>query len=722
MNQINTISEVLRSQIALYDERLSNPSLSEYDREFYLGLRAEATSNLEKLNIESYGLGLRTAQIALITRLRGYKNQFGSDHLLRRSFLGALYNTCSTALFERSEFLDLKQYFPSLKLPLALSKEDYDSLNELNLKGLPLKVLFRKYLEFYEPFRFSRPEDHLRVWIWAPLLTDLLSFVSVKYQNFDFIAVNKLSTRLFHSMSLTRFVDFSACSRGPNGILLFLCEMAESEVPTAGVHKDFRKLSILMVFALSELINRAGILFPDEELTKFRVYGTLISGRIFDLCVCTVIKGDDGKYGFVFHSNEFHWKFALFGSEIRIPADEIQRSKDFICEGVKSIITDFVDMSPDMVNARTIFDEIVDENFLGILLEGIESDIADKADLSQFGDKFTGPDDSIDRPLLVLLRFFEEMMDYYTSLPECLRTAYISIPDTFPEFVLRFPKYLPHLPKSQVGHSRASPELYHHVIINEAINGPRFEFYRLLAEIKFPTLPDVIFFDKDNGTFFCRKYLFEIDDTIKLFNKSFDGKRLELEIAKLILDLLMGIFEIHSRDLVCGCVEPSYICYDLINWRFSSLPRLVTVSEANSVNVKCFYDYSIWYHMNESGLSQRDDLFSLAVIMCYKLRGKMRKLLENFECYPLFAKFIKGSFIKMYEYANYPEITASDILQESTPIFEEMLNQLGTETDIVLFKMTLKLAKDTLKRINSSSIESMTSSIETVAISLESEK
>ncbi len=117
----------------------------------------------------------------------------------------------------------------------------------------------------------------------------------MKHGNFYFIAVNELSTKLFHSASLTRFVDFEACSRGPTGIPMFLSETAEAAVSSGGVHKDFRKLNLLMIFTLSELINRAGISCPGEDFTKFRCYGALISGRIFELCVCTVVKGEDGK-------------------------------------------------------------------------------------------------------------------------------------------------------------------------------------------------------------------------------------------------------------------------------------------------------------------------------------------------------------------------------------------------------------------------------------------
>jgi hypothetical protein len=81
----------------------------------------------------------------------------------------------STALFERPEFADLKQFFSSLKLHLIFDNSDVDALEKVNLGPIKMRDLFRKYLEFFEPFQYSWSEDHLRVGIWAPLLTDLLS-------------------------------------------------------------------------------------------------------------------------------------------------------------------------------------------------------------------------------------------------------------------------------------------------------------------------------------------------------------------------------------------------------------------------------------------------------------------------------------------------------------------------------------------------------------------
>lgn len=636
-----------------------------------------------QLNI--YESDMRLAQLKFIQRINELRDHFSTDSLLRRSYLGSLYNVCITALLEREEFSDLRRNFPSLQFPLAIIPGDSEALEESHLGELRLKPLIEKYLRSFEPFRFSKPEGHMRAGIWAPLLTDLLSFVSGKYKNSDLVAVNELSSKVFHTISLTRFVDFAACARGLNGLPVLLIEMAESEVESGGTHKDFRKQCLMMVFSTSELINRAGILCPDEDLTKFRTYGILISGRVFELCACTVIKGQDGKYGFVFHSNDVHWKFSLFGEELRVPADQMHRAGHFICDGIQSIIGSFVDAV-----TGEMFERVGEVEGTGIKNLFEDNEILESVndfEESQFHDRFVGPPENFERSLSILLKFFEDMMLYYINLPDCLRSAYGTTPNYVSNepLTIEFPSTLPHLPKS---HARTTPVL-DSITATYSLNQIKNElnnYYTHLLKSRFPTLPDVIYFNQHSNLAYIRQHILGLEEYSLISSENFHSSLIEVQIAKVVLDLYLAVQEIHAEGFVCGAVESKFAAYDGLHWRLSKLPRLVKSSEAHLVDVKSVHDFTPQFHILNSGFSQRDDLVGISRIVEQSFSGRMYVMMDRKEHYPKLNRFLDVAYVPLCKFKDSPEIDPIEYLQETVILYADMIKTLDVDSMIFPWK------------------------------------
>ena len=689
-------------------EMLNKNEISEEQREKYEGFLVDYLRKFDETDFQVNGTRMRAAQFHLIKRLSEHNQKMSTDPLLRRSCSISLYNICTAAILHRTEYADLLQYFPLLKLPLKISSDDMTTFDASFLGKFRLKDLIEKHLNTFEPFQHSEPGAHMRIELWAPLLTDLLSFVSSKNQCSDLIAVNEMTTEMFHLTKLPRSVKFAACPKGASPLPVFMVEMAQHKFVSGTPDNSMKRLSILMGFALSELINRAGIMCPDEDLTKLRVYGILISGSIFELCVCTVVKGADGHFGFVFHSNEFHWKFSLFGEEPTIPEEEASKSVDFICNGNRSVLGTFEDMKDVEIIQHIDFKRFFLKADFNSLLEGEQA--ATIKDENYISSHFMEDRNlnKVCRSSLILIKFLEEMVLYYKELPDILRQAYITEQNysSLASLTFRFPVSLPYYPKSHSEFSR--PELSMHQ--EHEKESCLYQMYLKQFSNRHPTLPDVVNFDMESGTFIIRDHNLDITQFSRSVGDIFTVKVLEIYIAKMILDIFIAVIEIHSDGLVCGAVEPQYIVYDQIHFRFSDLPRLMTTTEALSRNVKGIYDYNHLYHIRNSKLSQRDDLTGVARIVVHSLRNQMYEIMECREHYPLLMKFLKACWSKLYEYTNYPQIDPIELLEESIPIFAEMFEGLDfnevinswrkneVDSHLVIFslRMTYKLALKTL--------------------------
>lgn len=88
--------------------------------------------------------------------------------------------------------------------------------------------------------------------------------------------------------------------------------MAASEVTKGHMHKDFGKMSIMMALILMELVKRSKSECPNDDFSKFRVYGILVAGRMFEFCIVSVVKSSEGKINFIFNTDNQSWKVELF--------------------------------------------------------------------------------------------------------------------------------------------------------------------------------------------------------------------------------------------------------------------------------------------------------------------------------------------------------------------------------------------------------------------------
>ena len=70
-----------------------------------------------------------------------------------------------------------------------------------------------------------------------------------------------------------------------------------------------------MAFIFMELVQRAKADCPNFDVNQFKLFGILIGGRIFELCVGCLVERE-GKINFIFHHSGTQWKFALFGEDL----------------------------------------------------------------------------------------------------------------------------------------------------------------------------------------------------------------------------------------------------------------------------------------------------------------------------------------------------------------------------------------------------------------------
>ena len=127
-----------------------------------------------------------------------------------------------------------------------------------------------------------------------------------------------------------------------------------------------------------------GSLAPDEDLTKFRVYGILISGRAFELCVCTVVKGADGLIGLSSTQMSFIGSLLFTERNWTIPEEEALKAADFICDGDRSVLGTFEDMETSTDIKRLTSEKLFKNRFRKIVGGIIK---VGKHNESQFGQR-----------------------------------------------------------------------------------------------------------------------------------------------------------------------------------------------------------------------------------------------------------------------------------------------------------------------------------------------
>lgn len=115
---------------------------------------------------------------------------FPDDQLIRRSFYAASYGMCIKETLNYYNLRDLKRYFPSVQLPFHDPSSEF-SYMPAEYKGLDTMMLMLKHLSDYHEHPMSKPEDHLRVALLAPLISDVISFYRDESPDFNLASVNE---------------------------------------------------------------------------------------------------------------------------------------------------------------------------------------------------------------------------------------------------------------------------------------------------------------------------------------------------------------------------------------------------------------------------------------------------------------------------------------------------------------------------------------------------
>ena len=227
-----------------------------------------------------------------------------SDHLMRRSYIISYFGTVCTALLERQAFVHLKPFFPTIKLPLLISQTDRLNFSSVMYHNVELKnSVINFLLDFKRKVSRVKPEENLRSLLWAPLLQSFIESLRRDFESHDLELAPEFNFKSIGDFSVTRNVDFVAGPElGRRGLPILLVEISAYEVPEGFLHNDFRKMALMISHELMELIQRAKTHCPDYDITLLKVYGILASGLSFEFCVGTVMKDDQGRINFVFHT------------------------------------------------------------------------------------------------------------------------------------------------------------------------------------------------------------------------------------------------------------------------------------------------------------------------------------------------------------------------------------------------------------------------------------
>lgn len=671
MSEMNLerLAELIRSLELNLEDKSISPTL----KKSYEDLLKEKSEQYTRLITQRWrGQLLRPAFIRLLNILGRKFNANNSDAFIRRAFVAAHFGIISSDILKMEGFEALAPHFPRLKLPISPAWIQLD-LNIANYRGLPLKMLIEKYIEDFHYFKGTRPEANLQIGIWGPILTDLANFMKVEMGIPEIHAVNELNcSTVIKSFPWRRFTDFALIVR--DCLPLLLVEMAEKEVSHGMQHKDTKKMMITMAHILMELLSRSEVHCPNEDFTGFKVFGLLIGGKIFELCVGTVVS-ENGKINFVFNHNDTNWKFPLFGeNNLQILPQNMPGAGDVICDGSEIEIGTFQRSVQTTQEGTAESEEAID-----ILPEPEEEETL--PEFSEFID-FGGLSsiDQFENSIKVLLKFLQISMSYFANLSPCLKECYFVEPEGLESSDLKFlpKKYIPAFSVSASKHGSTSKQDLSVIVVlqNDQMSDQEAIFYQSFSS--HPNLPEVILYDTAKESVLIKSYAYRMDDfmkkTFKVVNP-LNMRTLEylgLLFSNFMIDLLISAKYIHENGFICGAYETKYVSSDGMFWRLDRVPRICRVDEAQQFEIPIEEKGSFGFHYSAVP-SQRGDIYSISKLSGYLTRCyHYGFVLEERERLPLLDNFLKTTFEKMINYQDFPNLSAEDLLKSCIPIFCEM--------------------------------------------------
>ena len=709
--------EQLRSEIDYLESLLRNREHAEH-QEINL-----VTLNLLKSEFDirakdaliRYREVLRPSHIYILKELQSLHRADLTDVLVQRAYICAYYGICISTILQRPEFHQLRPYYPSMRLPLDISESDIQAYESELYRSVPLKQSVENFILDYKPLLRGRAEEFLKK-LWGPLLQSFFCSLKLRLGISDLHIIPEFSSKNIPGMDELRFFDF-AVADGHEGLPVLVVEMSANPVNTSTgqIHKDMRKMAITMSQILMTIIQRSKSHCPDDDITKFRVFGLLIGGSEFECCVGSVIQNQNGQVSFVFNCHG-DWKFDLFKS-----SEEYTHISQNLCTG------DLIEVGTPVDDSNLLFDTnshgaFTDPSLFTIISEE-ESNQNSEDGFVQIDHRLVVSE--MPNSAIILWKFIYVALDYYCHLDECLKECIQVAPQNLADVSLNFqlpPKTLrPTMASSSSRHSGTSIQGSPDSITMETMtnNSDQQGIYEYLSEFKFQTLPDVLFYSDERKIATIRTQFFGLDSFSDLVKRAVDNgkddeKRLtqsqiSLLDSKFILDMILAAYKLHSKDLVCRGFDPVFIGYDGLFFHLTHLPSLVHCSVIGKVPCENFDPI---YHLASFG--KRDDLYSIARCALLDLKYYLGMALGDCKLVPLFQKFLEVSINKMFLFEKYPELNAADILKDIIPIYDEMIRVIPCSK----FKgvmATQVLAKKTLKQIQGmQSFDEFTSSAESI--------
>ena len=680
---------LLRASIENWKIQLISTCTGTAEHEFAQNSLENAESQLRmyiSIHIQNYREMLTKGHLNVLRTLNEMIASNRDDFLVRRAYVIAYFGCICSALFERTEFTDMKRYFPAVKLPIIVTLEDNVAFSDINYRYYNLQPhIWTELLGFVADPR-TRSEENLRCMFWAPILKAMFNSLKLSLAIDDLSIIAEYNTQYIPEFPELRFVDMAVVSDGPDGLPILLVEMSAHPVPAGLFHKDFRKMAICMIFILTEKVKRAELHCPDEDFTKFRVHGLLIAGYDFEFCVGTVMKDSCGRINFMFHTNSRNWKFSM--ADPRGPT-----AGEFVHPGNEIIVESFEEY---------IGGDVGDPFDLQVANGSIESEEGeDESDAPIPDVDFASA--IVQTPHIILWKFIRAMMVQYNDLPQCLKECIKTKPtetSSIPSRYNHLPKDLrPGIASSRSDHGRLSAQL-----IPDAVNLEKLietetmaQMYSTLIHTRIPNLPKVIVFDETKRQCTVQEHDYGIYEYCVDFVKIPDRKRPVKSClsAKFILDMLIAAYQLHKRGLVCGGFISHFTRYDGMYWYLKSLGRVRTVKEAEEFGIPRFTDPSeASFHLQPPQIiSQRDDLYGIIRTFMRNFHGTFVDAIFESSTYPLFDRFKVETYSKMNNFNEYPNVTVEDILSKAIPAYNDLIDGTVLTGEFVLYQRSLEATK-----------------------------
>ena len=695
---MNSDIQDLRSSIEYVTGRLNSVHSGTVSYDIYQNELARLESELrDALIIQSYRDMLTKAHLKVFGILNRLINGNQGNALLRRAYVIAYFGCICSALFERTEFTEMKRYFPSVKLPIIVTPEDHVAFSDMNYRFYNLQPhIWTELLGFVADLR-TRPEENLRCMFWAPILKAMFTSLKITLGIDDLSIIAEYNTQYIQDFPELRFVDIVVVPNNPDGLPILLVEMSAHPVPEGLIHKDFRKMAICMVFILMEKVKRAEVHCPDEDYTKFRVYGLLIAGYDFEFCVGTVMKDSSGRINFMFHTNSRNWKFSMADPRGPTAGEFVHSGNEIIVESFEEFIGGDVGDPFNLQAANNSIESEENENEPDAPIPDVDFASA-----------------IIQTPHIILWKFIRAIMVHYHELSECLKECI----KTKPTETSSVPSRYNHLPKdlrptvapSRSDHGRLSAQL-----VPEAVNVEKLieteamaQMYSTLIHTRIPNLPKVIVYEETKRQCTVQEHNYGIYEYCADFVKIPDRKRSLKSClsAKFILDMLIAAYQLHKRGLVCGAFIGHFTRYDGMYWYLKNLSRVRTVKEAEEFGIPRFTDPSeACFHLQPPQImSQRDDLYGITQTFMRNFHGTFIDAIYESAYYLLFDRFKVETYSKMNNFNEYPDVTVEEILSKAIPAYNDLIDGTVLTGEFIRYQKSLEatkiLANEVLREIS----------------------